>query len=52
MEKKETDVDVIVGIAINGIPYAMYIAEELGLDFAVFRPHHEKQVHSARTMQR
>lgn len=42
MEKKEIDADVIVGIAINGIPYAMYIAEELGLDFAVFRPHHEK----------
>jgi orotate phosphoribosyltransferase len=42
MEKKEIDVDVIVGIAINGIPYAMYIAEELGLDLAVFRPHHEK----------
>jgi HTH-type transcriptional regulator, activator of D-glucose/D-fructose catabolism len=42
LEKKEIDVDVIVGIAINGIPYAMYIAEELGLDLAVFRPHHEK----------
>jgi orotate phosphoribosyltransferase len=42
MEKKEIDVEVIVGIAINGIPYAMYIAEELGLDLAVFRPHYEK----------
>ncbi|MBE3139592.1 MAG: orotate phosphoribosyltransferase-like protein, partial [Thermoplasmata archaeon] len=27
MGKKEIDVEVIVGIAINGIPYAMYIAE-------------------------
>jgi len=42
MEKKEMDVEVIVGIAINGIPFATYIAEELGLDLAVFRPHHEK----------
>ena len=42
LEKKEIEVDVILGIAINGIPFAMYIAEELGLDFAVFRPHHEK----------
>jgi orotate phosphoribosyltransferase len=42
MEKKEIDVEVIVGIAINGIPFATYVAEELGLDLAVFRPHHEK----------
>jgi orotate phosphoribosyltransferase len=42
MEKKETDVEVVVGIAINGIPFATYIAEELSLDLAVFRPHHEK----------
>jgi orotate phosphoribosyltransferase len=42
MENRELDLDVIVGIAINGIPYATFIAEELCLDFAVFRPHHEK----------
>jgi len=42
MEKRELEVDTVVGIAINGIPYATYIAEELCLDFAVFRPHHEK----------
>ncbi|PNX48056.1 MAG: orotate phosphoribosyltransferase-like protein [Thermoplasmata archaeon M11B2D] len=42
VEKKEMDLDVVVGIAINGIPFALYVAEELGLDFAVFRPHHEK----------
>jgi orotate phosphoribosyltransferase len=42
VEKRELDIDVIVGIAINGIPYGMYVAEELCLDFAVFRPHHEK----------
>jgi orotate phosphoribosyltransferase len=42
MEKRELDVDTVVGIAINGIPYATFIAEELCLDLAVFRPHHEK----------
>jgi orotate phosphoribosyltransferase len=42
VEKRELDIDVVVGIAINGIPYGMYVAEELCLDFAVFRPHHEK----------
>ncbi len=42
MDKRKIDVEAIVGIAINGIPYATYIAEELGLDLAVFRPHHEK----------
>jgi orotate phosphoribosyltransferase len=42
MEKREMDAEVVVGIAINGIPFATYVAEELGLDLAVFRPHHEK----------
>jgi orotate phosphoribosyltransferase len=42
MDKKELEPDVIVGIAINGIPFAIYVAEELGLDLAVFRPHSEK----------
>lgn len=41
-EKRELDIDTVVGIAINGIPYATFIAEELGLELAVFRPHHEK----------
>lgn len=36
------DADTIVGIAINGIPFATYVADKLGLELAVFRPHHEK----------
>ena len=36
------DVDAIVGIAVNGIPYATFIADKLGLEMAVFRPHHQK----------
>ena len=41
LEKCE-QIDSIVGIAINGIPYAVFIADKLGLELAVFRPHHEK----------
>lgn len=36
------EVDTVVGIAINGIPYATFIADSLGLELSVFRPHHEK----------
>ncbi|KAA0006261.1 MAG: orotate phosphoribosyltransferase-like protein [Thermoplasmata archaeon] len=36
------DADAIVGIAINGIPYATFIADKLGLELSIFRPHHEK----------
>jgi len=41
-EKRDLDIDTVVGIAINGIPFASYVAEELGLELALFRPHHEK----------
>ena len=41
-ENRDLDIDTIVGIAINGIPYATLIAEELGLELAIFRPHTEK----------
>ncbi len=39
MEKREFDVDSIVGILINGIPYATFIAEEMGVELIVYRPH-------------
>ena len=41
-EKRDLDIDTVVGIAINGIPFAAYVADELGLELALFRPHHEK----------
>ena len=41
-EKKDLDIDTVVGIAINGIPFATYVADDLGLELALFRPHHEK----------
>jgi len=36
------EVDTIVGIALNGIPYATFIADKLGLEMAIFRPQYEK----------
>jgi len=41
-ENRELEIDTIVGIAINGIPYATFIADKLGFELAVFRPHYEK----------
>ena len=36
------EVDTIVGIAINGVPFASFVADKLGLEMAVFRPYYEK----------
>jgi orotate phosphoribosyltransferase len=36
------EVDTIIGIAINGIPFASFVSDKLGLEMAVFRPHHDK----------
>ena len=41
-ENRDLEIHTIVGIAINGIPYATFIADKLGLELALFRPHHEK----------
>ena len=37
-ERRDFEVDTVVGVAINGIPLAAYISEELGLEFSVYRP--------------
>jgi len=42
VDNKDIEIDTVVGVAINGIPYASFIAEKLDLELAVFRPHHEK----------
>jgi len=36
------DINTIVGIAVNGIPYATFIADKLGLEMAIYRPHFQK----------
>ncbi|MFO7990967.1 MAG: orotate phosphoribosyltransferase-like protein [Thermoplasmata archaeon] len=38
MQKMETDFDTVAGIAINGIPMATLISEELGKELAIYRP--------------
>ncbi len=42
MEKRGFDVETIVGVAINGIPYATLIAEELGAELSIFRSRTDK----------
>jgi len=42
-EKREFELDTVVGIAINGIPLATHISDELGLEIAVYRPPHIKE---------
>jgi orotate phosphoribosyltransferase len=37
-ELQESDIDTIMGIAINGIPYAAFISEILGKELAVYKP--------------
>ena len=39
---KEFDIDTVVGIAVNGIPFASFVADNLGVELALFRPHHQK----------
>ncbi len=43
MEKRDFTVDSIVGVLINGIPYATFIAEELGVELIVYRPHPNRE---------
>ncbi len=39
MEKREIEkVDCVVGIAINGIPLATMVAEDLGIELSIYRP--------------
>jgi orotate phosphoribosyltransferase len=42
LSRTETDIDVIVGIALSGIPLANMIAEELGVEFATYHPNKQK----------
>ncbi len=42
MEKQSMELDSIVGIAINGIPYATLISEDMGKEFIVYRPGQER----------
>lgn len=43
LAKQDQDADVVLGISINGIPFAAKLSEILGVDFGVYRPHSEGQ---------
>src|SRR5512136_2386447 len=45
--KHDTDADVVLGISINGVPFATMLSEILGLDFGVYRPHAESEMGGA-----
>ncbi|EMR74398.1 orotate phosphoribosyltransferase-like enzyme [Thermoplasmatales archaeon SCGC AB-539-N05] len=36
-EKGEFDIDTVIGVAINGIPYATFVADKLDLELAILR---------------
>ncbi|MCK5547815.1 MAG: orotate phosphoribosyltransferase-like protein [Thermoplasmata archaeon] len=38
MDKKDDDFDTVLGISINGIPFATFISEELERELCVYRP--------------
>jgi len=42
LSKTHSDIDVIVGIALSGIPLANLIADELGVEFATYHPNKQK----------
>lgn len=42
LEKRQLDADAILGIAINGIPLAALISEELGKELIIYRPSQER----------
>ncbi|HKZ88834.1 MAG TPA: orotate phosphoribosyltransferase-like protein [Thermoplasmata archaeon] len=41
-ESRALEVDSILGIAINGIPFATLISEELGKELVIYRPSQER----------
>ena len=44
-ENRDLEIDTIVGVAINGIPFASYISAELGLELAIYRPSVAENAH-------
>jgi orotate phosphoribosyltransferase len=42
LSKTQNDIDVVVGVALSGIPLANMIADELGVEFATYHPNKQK----------
>jgi len=43
IERIDTDIETIVGIAVNGIPVSVSVSEQLDRELAVYRPPHENR---------
>jgi orotate phosphoribosyltransferase len=41
--KRSQLADVVLGVSINGVPFATKLSELLGIDFGVYRPHSESE---------
>ncbi len=41
MENRDIEIETVVGVAVNGIPAAVKVSEQLGRELAVYRPPHE-----------
>ncbi|MFW6064745.1 MAG: orotate phosphoribosyltransferase-like protein [Candidatus Natronoplasma sp.] len=50
MERMDTDIETIVGIAVNGIPAAVLVSEQLDRELAIYRPPHENRVQGGGTL--
>jgi len=42
LERTGANVDVVVGIALSGVPLAILVANELGCEFAIFHPNKQQ----------
>lgn len=38
LDRRDSDVDVVMGISINGVPFATIVSELLDAEFAVYKP--------------
>lgn len=43
MEMMDTEIDTIVGLAVNGVPAAVLVSEQLDRELAIYRPPHENR---------
>jgi len=42
LDKQDTDVDVILGISLNGVPFSTYISDALEAELSVYKPPAER----------
>lgn len=47
LNKRNQAADIVLGISINGVPFATKLSEILGLDLGVYRPHSESEAGGA-----